>query len=342
MIRQKLSDFKEVANYTNISNAFEADYLQGVTFADLSSYHRHILIGISVIIMLGILFTNVTVIICLCKTNQTNNLSFRIILHLSFSDVLLGLVGVPTFIFGTIIKSSSLVLQFASLCFIALFSHVSIYITGLIGVDRFVRINYYTKHREILTPFRVFMVQILIWWLALLNTVLILLDVLNQTAVFRIVVGLCDVSLIILVAVLQIKTISSMKTLLVLTESSLDQKIRKLATKILIAITLLLPPCVVCAIVRGNIEGTLTDKGRGNLQFIFGMAINLVYVNSCINAVLFLASNVKSKKYLRSFLKGKARRSVQKEPTESTQNMSLRLQFHQNTKLQTVQSLHKK
>ena len=184
-------------------------------------------------------------------------------------------------------------------CLIGLLSHLSMYISGFIGVDRFVRINYYTKYRAILTPFRVFMAQILIWGLALLDTVSVLLDILNQTGFLRIFVALRDVSLFIVVAFLQIKTISSMKTLLVLTKSSLDRKIRKLATKILIAITLLLTPSLVCAIVRGNIEATLTDKGKGNLQFIFGITLKIAYVNSSTNAVLFLASNVKSKKYLR-------------------------------------------
>ena len=68
------------------------------------------------------------------------------------------------------------------------------------------------------------MAQILIWALALLDTALILTDILNQTGFLQIFVVLCDISLIILVAVLQIKTISSMKTLLVLAESSLDRK----------------------------------------------------------------------------------------------------------------------
>ena len=335
MIWQKVTELEEVANYANMSNTFKVDYLQS-TFANLSSDQRDILTGICVITMLGILVTNLTVIICLFKTNQTNNLYFRTILHLSFSDVLFALVGIPTFIFGSVIKTNSRVLEIPSACFIGLFSHVSMYLIGLIGVDRFVRINYYTKHREILTLFRVFMTQILIWGLALLNTVFILLDVLNQTGFFRIFVGLCDISFIIVVAVLQIKTMSSMRTLSALTESSLDRKIRKLATKILIAITLLLPPSIVCALVRANIEATLTDEGKGNLQFIFVITINLVYVNSSTNGVLFLASNVKSKKYLRSFLKGNAVDTVMPESTEPTQKMSKVLQCHQNTQSQTL------
>ena len=101
------------------------------------------------------------------------------------------------------------------------------------------------------------------------------------------IVAFFDISLIIMMSVLQIKTISSMKTLLVVTESSLGRKIRKLTTKILIAITLLLPSYIVCAILRGNIEATLTGKGKRNLQFIFGITINLVFVNSSTNAVSF-------------------------------------------------------
>ena len=61
MILQKVIELKEVAIYTNISNAFKVDYLES-TFTDLSSYQRDITTGICVITMLGILFTNVTVI----------------------------------------------------------------------------------------------------------------------------------------------------------------------------------------------------------------------------------------------------------------------------------------
>ena len=152
MIRQKVTELKEVENYANILNAFKVDYLQN-TLAELSSYQRDIITGICVITMVGILFTNVTVIICLFKTNQTNNLSFHTILHSCFSDVLFPVVGIPTFIFGSVIKTNFRVLEIAAPCFVLLFLHVSMYIIGLIGVDRFVRIKYYIKHREILTLF---------------------------------------------------------------------------------------------------------------------------------------------------------------------------------------------
>ena len=65
------------------------------------------------------------------------------------------------------------------------------------------------------------MVKILILGLALFNSVLILLNILNRTRIFHMIVAFFDISLIIVMAVLKIKTISSMKTLLVVTESSL-------------------------------------------------------------------------------------------------------------------------
>ena len=185
MVWQKLTKYNEAVNFTNISNAFQTDHLQDITFADISRYHRFILTGICVIVMLGILFTNVTVIICLFKTNQTRNLSFRTILHLSFSDVLVALIALPTFIFGTVNKTNYHPLVIASPFFNSLFTHISLYILGLIGVDRFIRIKYYTKHREILTPFRVFVTRILIWGLALLNTILNVLCLLYKIPAFR-------------------------------------------------------------------------------------------------------------------------------------------------------------
>ena len=103
--------------------------------------------------MLGILFTNLIVIICLFKINQTGSPSLRTILLLSFSDVLVALIALPTFTFTF---TDSRMLQTASPFSNTLFPYVSAYLIGFIGVERFIRIEYYTKHQEILTPFRVF------------------------------------------------------------------------------------------------------------------------------------------------------------------------------------------
>ena len=80
---------------------------------------------------------------------------------------------------------------------------------------------------------------------------------------------------------------------------------------------------MICAIVLGNIEATLTDNEKGNLQFIFEKTIHTARLNSFTNAVLFLASNVKSKQYLRSFLKGNTDNRVNLDSTKSKQKMSL-------------------
>ena len=114
---------------------------------------------------------------------------------------------------------------------------------------------------------------------------------------------LCDISLIILVVIPLMRTFSSKKTLLVLRESLIDRKIRRLTTKTLIPIAVLIPP-YLCAIEQDKILATLNEEGKERLQFIFGITINIAHVNSFINAILFLATNVKAKQYLRSFLKG--------------------------------------
>ena len=78
--------------------------------------------------------------------------------------------------------------HFGTLCFKGLtrYFHVSAYLIELIGVDRFIKIEYYTKHKEILTPFRVFVTHILIWGLAVSNAILIVLGLLCTMGNFRI------------------------------------------------------------------------------------------------------------------------------------------------------------
>ena len=96
-----------------------------------------------------------------------------------------------------------------------------------------------------------------------------------------------------------------------------------LATKILVSISVLLPPYLVCSIVRDKIQTTLTEEGKGWLQLIFGITIILAHLNSFTNANLFLASNVKSEHYLRSFLRGNADNRVNPYFTKSRQKMFL-------------------
>ena len=155
------------------------------------------------------------------------------------------------------------------------------------------------------------------------NAILIVLNLLYKIGAFRIFVLLCDAILVILVVIRQLKIMFSRKTVLALPASPLDRKMRKLATKILISVTVLLPPCMNCAIVRRTIEDTLTDKEKGNLQFLFGITLNTVHFNSFTNAVLFLTNNVKSKQYLRSILKGTAVTRGNPGSTVSTQTASL-------------------
>ena len=135
--------------------------------------------------MLGILFTNVTVIIYLFKTNQTSNLSFGKILHINFSDVLVALVALLIFIFGTVIKTNSRLLVIASSFFNSLLTQIFVQKIGLLGVNRFIRIKYYTKHWEILTLFCFIFTHILICWLAVLNSFLIVFGLLYETTVFE-------------------------------------------------------------------------------------------------------------------------------------------------------------
>ena len=45
MVWQKLTKYNEAVNFTNISNAFQTDHLQDITFLDISRYHRFILTG---------------------------------------------------------------------------------------------------------------------------------------------------------------------------------------------------------------------------------------------------------------------------------------------------------
>ena len=101
-----------------------------------------------------------------------------------------------------------------------------------------------------------------------------------------------------------------------------SNKTAKLAAHILWTFVILMTPYVVIVMTRQVIRKKLTDVQKGFLEFAFRMSITLAHVNSSVNAIFLLISNVKVKALLRNYFRANRRILVMEKVTKESDNGS--------------------
>ena len=122
-------------------------YSINVTYLTLS--HLVILTVINVILMVGNVILNKLVIYILTKTKQYSNIACKVILILSMSDLLTGALGQNLLLL--VLYSPSCPINLVTRTISTFSKNFSGYTTAILGVDRFVRIKYFTNVKTILT-----------------------------------------------------------------------------------------------------------------------------------------------------------------------------------------------
>ena len=101
----------------------------------------------NVALILVIVITNAFVIYILIKTKQMSNVTCRLILVLSVSDMLLGVFAQALF---TIESYNANCFVVTACLFVSVFlTHVSAYTIAIIGIDRYIRIKYFVNFKAI-------------------------------------------------------------------------------------------------------------------------------------------------------------------------------------------------
>ena len=273
----------------------------------LNGYRLWLVAMSNAVIMVGNFLANSLVILCLIKTKQTTKPSYRMIFQLSLSDVLVATITQPLVQVARIDNRRSCAV-IISTHFSFIFTRISTYTIALIGYDRYLRVKYPTTFQDCLTPFRVYITLFVIWLVALLNTCLMISGFLVKSEIVWGLAGFIDFSAILIVIYLQIKTAvaanahqNSVENLSVLED--IQKKIVKVAARIVLMFLIMVLPYFVCLLIRGIFRSSLNGSDKEYLEFAFEMLMNLIFMNSFGNAILFLMSNERAKKYLKQFLR---------------------------------------
>lgn len=150
----------------NQTLGFCFSYSINVTYLTVS--HLVILTVINVIVMVGNVL-NTLVMYILTKTNQLSNITCKVILTLSMSDLVTGAVAQNLFL--AVLYSPSCSINLVTRTISIFSTNFSGYTTAILGVDRFVRIKYFTKVKTILTSRFILILISMAFLAALFNAV---------------------------------------------------------------------------------------------------------------------------------------------------------------------------
>ena len=258
----------------------------------------------NLILMTVNVIANASAIYILIKTRQISHITCKLIFMLSASDLLQGLIS-QNLLTARVYETSRSVSEVSK--FLSVFlSHLSNYIIAIIGVDRYFRIKHYANFKTWWTTKAVLKLMCTAFCLALFKGFLITTGLfLGEKFVVLSIYMTLDGIIICTIIVLQIKTIWTSNA--VHNESTLtaSQKLSKRVTKLSMRIMLLLcfffTPHLIMFILRVAIQSGLNAYEKSILEFMCFLSLLLVYANSLANAILFLMTNVKARRFMANF-----------------------------------------
>ena len=256
---------------------------------------------INLLVMAGNLIANPLVMYILFKTKQLSNADSSIDHIRSFNSC----IG-PKFVF-TVIYGTNCYPEIAFHFFSAFLLHLCGYTVIVIGVDRYVRIRYCTNYKTILTTRFILILISVTSALALAQGIVNVYSLLvNKEKLVKPIFFIIDGIAISFGSVLQLRTIRSSNAVLDLSSLDAFQKTNKIITKICLRIMLLgiffFTPFVIVNITRKMIRNQLEPLGKLYIDFINWLCLIWMYMNSFANALEFLTTNLKARRYLRNLL----------------------------------------
>ena len=247
--------------------------------------------------------TNTLVIYVLIKTGQLASASCKFILQLSFTDILIAFLTQSLFI--AVLFDTKCSVKIASQFVSAFLSRVSGYTIALIGVDRFVRIKYGMSYTLLLTNKFAKMLMLLVWLVALAHSGMVTIGLLIQQEQTVRKIGMTfDGGTLVFVFLLQIASIkfigriNSKEPEPIQALQEAENKITELCSRIMLLLVFFLMPFIIVSFVRSKIRDELNTQSRALLEYVYRFSLLFAYSNSIANALLFLSTNTRAKRFL--------------------------------------------
>ena len=305
------------------NETLEGCLTSAVDIASLNYSQRFTLTAIDVMLLVTNAAANSLVIYVLIKTKQLTSVSCKFLMMLSLTDILIAFFTQSLFII--VLFETKCPVKIASQFVSAFLSRGSSYTVAVIGVDRFIRIKYRMNYMSILTNTFATILMLLAFFLALIQATVITVGLLiNKEQTVRSAGMAIDGSVVLFVLLLQVATMKIIRRInsQIMPDSShilqeANKKITKLCSRIMILLVLFITQFLIVSFIRNRIRHQLRTEQKSVLEFIFRLSMLFAYTNSLANALLFLTTNIRGKKFLNKKLgftsESRSRDTVMKE-----------------------------
>ena len=289
-------------NVTDISNICLTPY-HGKVY--LATEHLLILISLDGIILLCNLVANALVIFIIVRTNQLSNAAFKLIFNLSLAGIGQTIFG-QTFFLIALITDTSCLMQYSGQCLILFFGYTTVYTIGVIGFDRYMRIQYKATYATKLTRKRVHMIIFIIYCFALVRSSITLAGFLfGEFNFIRVLGSATDYLSMSIIAFMQMASVIAIKRIVassgnqeVMQETS--KTIITLSSRITIVFLTFSITSVTMLVIHNMLRNTVTGMRRQIIEFVQILAYLIAHANSFASAILFFMYNSKAKSFFRS------------------------------------------
>ena len=300
------------------------------------------------ILSLTTLILNVCMLVIICKTKQQlRNASGIFLASLSASDCCLACIGQSqiTLVFTKFKNYCDI--QISTQFWVFFFAHLSGYLIVTIATDRSLRLKYLKRYNIVVTKASAFTVCILCISLAffvgisysfaaiyrqykLINRVVLVLDLLSVTLVF----------ISYLLAYKKIRrNIKQTGYLRNVTSKSMQNfqphyttEVMKMIVRIVVVIWIAYVPYIILSIILSHGENYYNADQLSSVTYAVYMTFLLIYMNSTINAIVFLSSNQEFKQFLKRLYTERKSRSIQSFAKNSI-NSNVPMLTHKETRL---------
>ena len=271
----------------------------------INSTHRVLLVVLTGIISLLGVTANSAVIYSIIKLSLNRNHSMNLILVLSISDLSVNLVVLPCFIWSLLSTYTCVnvsVMEFTGQGL----AHLTCYITGIIGYDRYLRMKYLNGYPRIVTFSKISTVLSIVCFLSLFQGGAYLWGIHhNSYDLVSTISSMYDSIVIFFIALPYILLGKSIRTYR--RESThhnilqhVDQSVNKIAFRIIIVIWSLYTPYITMLAIRRFLPSESPLKKDALFGFILLTSYLFVYANSFVNSIIFLSINTACRRCVHS------------------------------------------
>ena len=248
-----------------------------IEFSRLNSKQLAALTIVNLIVMVGNVIANISVMYALVKTKQMANITCKLIFVLSTSDLMIGVLVQNLFMASFYERNCLLqkVLRFFSL-FLA---HFSCYIIAILGIDRYIRIKYFTKFKTIWAKKVVLTLICIAFFHALQHAVMGVIDSIMNSRVSFILYIAIEGTIAVMIVFLQIKTITISNKICgtsnISTAERTNEKITRLSLRTMILLCFfMVPQLLITNILKTKNQDQLSDNERSMLQVIYCLSVH--------------------------------------------------------------------